>query len=204
MEPSASSSGPAPPVASPDGLGEPLVTTARLRPDAAYNWIYQTLVPDSSDAVGAFAYVLYKQEKIAFIRAVLATHNRSPSDAEMQAFHMQTCTQPRIDSYLKNAELLAQGFLNAGMKAQIERYETELRESVLSKGFASITAEMQARKSWAAWLREVIGNLGVNLATILLIGFLLGGYQALNKFNTNIERVANLPAGEGRPPPGSR
>ena len=35
--------------------------------DPNYNWIYKALVKDSNDVHGAVAYVLYKNEKIAYI-----------------------------------------------------------------------------------------------------------------------------------------
>ena len=47
--------------------------------DPAYNWIYRQLVIDPNDAVGAFAYVLYKREKIEFIEATRQRHQRNPT-----------------------------------------------------------------------------------------------------------------------------
>ncbi|CUI07714.1 hypothetical protein BN2497_10205 [Janthinobacterium sp. CG23_2] len=44
-----------------------------------------------------------------------------------------------------------------------------------------------------AWLGDIVGNLGVNMLTIIVIGALFGGYQALAKFNANVEKIANVP-----------
>lgn len=181
----------------PAGAASPCPATQS--DDPAYNWIYRQLVIDPNDAVGAFAYVLYKREKIEFIEATRTRHQRNPSPEELCAFHMQTCTRARLDSYRKNAELLAQAFLNAALKARIEQYEIDVRESVLSKGLDAITAEMRAKKTWGQWARDVLGNLGLNVLTILVVGALLVGYQALGRFNASIEEAANLPAAE--PPP---
>ena len=35
-----------------------------------YNWVYKELVQGPDDVVGALAYVLYKQQKIAFIEQI--------------------------------------------------------------------------------------------------------------------------------------
>lgn len=179
----------------------PTSGAAEASVNPSYNWIYKQLVTDSNDAVGAFAYVLYKQEKIAFIEAIKATHDREPTAEELRTFHTQTCTPPRIESYLKSAELLAQEFLNAGLKEHLEQFESEIRESVLSKNLEAITTELHSKKSWLQWGRDIVGNLGVNIATIVFVGAALGGYQAINKFNSNVEKMANYPSAEASPAP---
>ena len=104
--------------------------------------MYRQLVTDPNDAVGAFAYILYKQEKIAFIEAIKQSQGREPTLEELRTFHTRTCTQPRIDSYIK-----------------------------------------------------------ISVATILVIGALLGGYQALSRFNAILEQVLQLAPKESVPDP---
>jgi hypothetical protein len=181
----------------------PPATASTGPADSPYNWIYNQLVADSNDAVGAFAYLLYKREKIEFIEAIRCQRGREPSTEEMRAFHIQTCTQSRIESYRKNAELLVQAFLSAALKTRVAQYEVDVRESVLSKGLDAIAAEMRAKKTWGQWARDVLGNLGLNVLTILVVGALLGGYHALNRFNANMEKAANVPAQAASAPPSS-
>lgn len=162
----------------------------------AYNWIYKELVTSPDDAVGAIAYMLYKRDKIAFIEATHVTHRRAPTPDELKVFHNQTCNQLKIEAYRAHAEQLAEAFLNAGLKERIEQIEEEVRESVLNQSVQAITSELKARKGIWAWVGDVVGNLGVNIATILVIGALLGGYQAIAKFNANVEKIANVPGGD--------
>jgi hypothetical protein len=193
------------PTGAPAAAAEPAPQAAArtASADSPYNWIYEQLVTDVNDAVGAFAYLLYKREKIEFVEAIRCQRGREPTIDEMRAFHTQTCTQSRIESYRKNAELLVQAFLGAALKTRVTQYEADVRESVLSKGLDAITAEIRAKKTWGQWARDILGNLGLNVLTILVVGALLGGYHALNRFNTNIESVANIPAQEATASRGS-
>lgn len=161
--------------------------------------MYRQLVTDPNDAVGAFAYVLYKQEKIAFIEAIKQAQGRDPTSEELRTFHVQTCTQPRIESYIKSAEQLASDFLNAGLKKHLEDFEEEIRESVISQKVDAVTAELQAKRGPLQWFADIVSNLIVSLATILVVGLLLGGYQAISKFNSNVEQVLKLAPPETAP-----
>ena len=55
--------------------------------ETAYNSIYQELVRDNADAVGIFAYALYKQHKLAFVNKIIADQNRRPTADELSNFH---------------------------------------------------------------------------------------------------------------------
>lgn len=160
--------------------------------DDSYSWIYRQLVTNPNDAVGAFAYILYKQEKIAFIESIKAAQQCEPTADELRIFHAQACTRPRIDSYIRNAERLASEFLNAGLKTHLEDFEEDIRASVLSQKVDAINEELKSRKSGKQWFADIGANLLVSIATILVIGALLGGYQALSKFNTILEQVIQL------------
>jgi hypothetical protein len=178
--------------------GNPLLPTLQ---DGSYNWVYRQLVTDPNDAVGAFAYVLYKQEKIAFIEAIKQTRGREPTVDEMRTFHVQTSTQPRVESYIKSAEQLASDFLNAGLKKHLQDFEEDIRESVLSQKVDAVTAELQTKRGTGQWFADIASNLIVSLATILVVGLLLGGYQAMSKFNTYVEQILKMPPSEVAPAP---
>lgn len=174
------------------------MSAAPLR-NESYSWIYRQLVTNPNDAVGAFAYILYKQEKIAFIEAIKAAQQREPTPDELHTFHTQACTQPRIDSYLRDAEQLTSEFLRAGLKKRLEDFEEEIRESVLSQKIDAISNELKARKGGKQWVADIAASLIVSVAAILVIGALLVGYQAISRFNTFLEQM--IPVGAAPPGP---
>jgi hypothetical protein len=176
------------------GSGAPAPSPAGAPSTSAYNWVYKELVTGPNDAVGAIAYALYKQDKIAFIEATIATHGQQPTDAELKVFHTQTCVPAKIDAYRTQAEQLGQAFLNAGLKQRVLAMEEEVRESVINQNVSTVLAEIKAKKTFVAWLGDMAASLGVNIATILVIGALLGGYQALARFNSVLEKLSNVPA----------
>jgi hypothetical protein len=157
------------------------------------NWIYKELVNNPDDAVGAIAYVLYKRDKIAFIEATLSAHRRVPTSDELKVFHTQTCEPAKILAYRAHAQQLANAFLNSGLAQRMREFEDEIRESVLNQNVSAVLVELKSKKSLGAWFGDIVGNLGVNMLTIIVIGALLGGYQALAKFNANVEKIANVP-----------
>lgn len=169
------------------------MSAAPLR-NESYSWIYRQLVINPNDAVGAFAYILYKQEKIAFIEAIAAAQQREPTPDELHTFHTQACTQPRIDSYLRNAEQLTSEFLSAGLKKRLEDFEEEIRDSVLSQKIDAINDELKARKSSKHWFADIAASLIVSVAAILVIGALLVGYKAIGRLNTFLEQVIPVEA----------
>lgn len=172
----------------------PLPSSAGTPPAASpYNWIYKELVDDPDDAVGAIAYVLYKRDKIAFIEATISTHRRVPTPDELKVFHTQTCEPAQIKAYRAQAQQLAEVFLNSGLTQRMREFENEIRESVLNQNVSAVLSELKSKKSLIAWFGDIVGNLGVNMLTIIVIGALLGGYQALAKFNANVEKIANVP-----------
>jgi hypothetical protein len=193
------------PASPPGAPGAPAPSSNTVTPastqENTYNWVYRQLVTDPNDAVGAFAYVLYKQEKIAFIEAIKQSQGREPTSEELRTFHTQTSTQPRIDSYIKSAEQLASDFLTAGLKKQLEDFEEQIRESVLSQKVDAINQELKSRKSGWQWFADIGANLIVSIATILVIGALLGGYQAISRFNAILEQVLQLAPKETVPAP---
>jgi len=113
----------------------------------SYSWIYRQLVTNPNDAVGAFAYILYKQEKIAFIEAIKAAQQREPTADELHTFHTQACTQPRIDSYLRNAEQLTSEFPSAGLKEKAASSGLQILQPVSSSASRQYWSSVP---SWSA------------------------------------------------------
>lgn len=158
----------------------------------AYNPIYERLVKGPDDAVGAFAYMLYKQHKVDYVISVQATHNRKPTEAEMTQFHQQNSLDTQIKSCTDRAEVLVQAFLNAGLEKRIGDIETDVRKSALGIRIENVQRTLDEKKTTRAWLAEVGGNLAVNLLTIIVIGFLVIGYKHLSSMNFFFEKNAGL------------
>jgi hypothetical protein len=76
------------PASPPGASGSPAPSSDPIPPGTpaanTYNWVYRQLVTDPNDAVGAFAYILYKQEKIAFIEAIKQSQGREPTLEELR------------------------------------------------------------------------------------------------------------------------
>lgn len=168
------------------------MSAASLRNNST-SWIYRQLVNNQNDAVGAFAYSLYKQEKIAFIEAIQAAQQRAPTPDELQTFQMLACTQPRIDAYLMHAERLTSDLLDVSLKKRVEDIEAEIRESVLSQKIDAISDELKANRSGKQRFAHIAASLLVSIAAILLIGALLLGYQTISRINTLFEPAFPAP-----------
>jgi hypothetical protein len=188
-----------------------------------YNWVYRKLVQGPDDVVGALAYVLYKQQKIAFIEQIQRDQQREPNEQELQSFHTISALPETLASYQQRAEALADQFLEIALAARLQQAETEIRQSttlhmlastktdlthvvqasqaLLTSRTDSILAELQGKKTIGGWLREVGGNLLVSVLTIVVVGALYTGYQWLSVFNSNLEKHSGA-AQHPAPPPG--
>ena len=167
----------------------------------AYNTIYETLTADPNDLVGALAYISYKQQKVEFCKA---TSGGSPSREEIERFHAIASLDTSIAAYRSQAEAMAQAFLNESLDDLAHRAEAETRQDVLYRYIATVNADLQsqlttinqalaAKRTWLGWLRDVGGNLIVNVVTILVIGALVLGY----KFIGEVQQHAEIKAGVG-------
>lgn len=100
--------------------------------DPRYNWVYTELVNGPNDVRGAWAYALYKQEKIAFIEDFLKNNdNRPPTDEDLLPFHRMTSLPGRLDSYREKADSLLEDFFDATLANELAEYKEEVRNDVL-------------------------------------------------------------------------
>lgn len=174
----------------------------------AYNSIYEKLTADPNDLVGALAYIIYKQQKVEFCKT---TSSGSPSREEIERFHAIASLDASIAAYRSQAEAMAQSFLNAGLDDLVQRTEAETREDVLYRHittvnaglqsqFASVNKILSAKRTWLGWLRDVGGNLVVNVVTILVIGALVLSYKFIGEVQQRTETKAGIaPTNSGNP-----
>lgn len=168
-----------------------------------YNWVYKRLVQGPNDTVGALAYVLYKEQKIAFIEETLAKEGREPDDAELKAFHRTSLLEESVKGYLERAEILAENFLEAALEKKLLQAEIDLRKSItseeikqvkhdLSKQVDGVLTELTGQKGWLGWFKDIGSNLAVNFGTILLIGALITGYKWMGDWGDKTEEKSGV------------
>ncbi|MYN47723.1 hypothetical protein GTP23_22045 [Pseudoduganella sp. FT93W] len=171
----------------------------------AHNNIYEKLTADPNDLVGALAYIIYKQQKVEFCKNTSAGN---PSRAEIEQFHAIASMDTSIAAYRSQAEALAQAFLNAGLDDLVQRTEDDTRQGVLYNHVLNLNSGLQTqlstisqalagKRTWLGWLRDVGGNLVVNVVTILVVGAVVLGYNALSKVQQHTEKNVGLSTSEG-------
>ncbi|WP_038491874.1 hypothetical protein [Janthinobacterium agaricidamnosum] len=165
----------------------------------AHNTIYEKLTANPNDPVGAFAYIIYKQQKVDFCKSF---GGRDPTREELDSFHSIARLDTSIAAYRAQGEAMAQAFLNAGLDDLVDRTEAATRQDVLYRQIevvhaglgtkiATIDNALQAKRTFAGWLRDVMGNLLVNLVTIGVLGALVLGYQ----FNARLQQSTESKVG---------
>lgn len=157
-----------------------------------HNHVYERLVSSPDDAVGAFAYVLYKQHKVAFIRNILEQYARPPTDEEMAVFCQQSGLESQLEGYKARAQALAENFLANGLMEHVARISLELRESEFSRRFDVIERKLDGRRGFWGWCAQVSANLLVNVVTIIVVGAAVIGYRSLNSLNSSAEISLHL------------
>ncbi|AMC34075.1 hypothetical protein [Janthinobacterium sp. B9-8] len=187
-----------------------------------YSWVYKELVQGPDDVVGALAYVLYKQQKIAFLEKINTDLNREPSEDELRSFHTYTLLPETLQGFTDRAEALADQFLEIALATKLQQAETLLRQSVtveevkraaldtsrevnnakqvLESKLDAVASELNGKKGFWGWVRDVGGNLAVNFGTILLIGMMIMGYQGLAHFTGLFEKSTGVSAASNQQP----
>lgn len=151
-----------------------------------YNYIYKKLVQSPNDVVGALAYGLYKEEKIAYLTEFKTANNRDPEDADLLEFHRLTNLQQRIDAYKLQAEGLLQEFLDDVLAEQLLVQEQQLQSELLSKKVDHLTTLVTTRandlrdevqrkqKFWVGVRQNIVAGLAT---TLLTFGFVLAAWM---------------------------
>lgn len=131
--------------------------------DPRYNWVYKELVINEGDVSGALAYVLYKQEKIAFIEDFVAKNQRQPDESDLAPFHTMTKLPQRLDSYRSSAELLMEQFLDNVLADKLNELTANVRDDAIVKAVGKSLG------------RGVFENVVAGLVTTVITFFALLG-----------------------------
>lgn len=180
----------------------------------AYNTIYERLTADPNDLQGALAYIIYKKHKVDFYKSHTGG---GPSQEEIESFHAIASLQTSLDLYRSQAEALVANFLNLALDEISERTANETRQDILYKHIGDVSVGLQtqlttindslgAKRTLLGWLRDVSGNITVNIVTVIIIGAILIGTNALGDLQKAIEQKvglggqsAQVPAQPGKP-----
>ncbi|CAM2156960.1 conserved protein of unknown function [Pararobbsia alpina] len=170
---------------------------ARQQP--SYNQVFELLVDGPTDAVGAFAYVLYKEQKVEYVKHIRAQMKRPPTRQELESFRAQNSLPQQVDGLRERGVLLADQFLTDGLAACIPEIEARVNASVLSEqiesvrsGVVRIEDTLARKRTLKGWIADIGGNLVVNILTIALIGAVIAGYKVMSKATSRAEETVGL------------
>lgn len=165
-----------------------------------YSSVYQRLTADPSDAIGVFAYIIYKQQKIEFYKSF---GGREPTKEELDRFNGIASLDTSIAVYRARGETLMRFFINAGLDELVENIEATTRRGVLyrkiesghldlQEKLAAVNETLREKRTIIGWVRDVSGNLLVNLVSIFVLGALLLGYRFSAELQQGAERKAGV------------
>jgi hypothetical protein len=168
--------------------------------------IFAELVHGSDDIVGAVAYGLYKQTKVAWLTDYAASHGGITPSAEHEAlFHSQNALPFQLQGFRDRAAIVTSAFLKEALDDRVSRVVPELTQSVLVEQFRQthreVATELQAlgaiinaRRGIGGWLAEAGASFLVNVLVIVFIGVIVVGYQNSALVTSWFERKAQVPA----------
>jgi hypothetical protein len=162
--------------------------------------VFQRLTADPNDAAGALAYIAYKRQKIEFCKSF---GDREPTREELHGFHAVASLDTSIDAYRSQGEAIAESFLNASLdelaaNAKAATCQHTLYRKIesgnvrLEEKLGAIAESIGAKRTLVGWLRDVSGNLLVNLVSIFVLGALLLGYRFSAELQQGAERKAGV------------
>ena len=165
-----------------------------------YSSVYQRLTSDPSDAIGVFAYIIYKQQKIEFCKSF---GGRELTKQELDSFNVIASLDTSIAVYRARGETLMRFFINAGLDELVESVEATTRKGVLYRRIESgnlnlleklevVSETLRAKRTMSGWVRDVSGNLIVNLVSIFVLGALLLGYRFSAELQQGAERKVGV------------
>lgn len=166
----------------------------------AHNTIYEKLTADPNDPVGAFAYIIYKQQKVDYCKSF---GGRDLTRDELNTFHAIASLDTSITAYRAQGEAMAQAFLNASLDELVDRTEVATRQDILYTQMETVKAGLEgkltlihgtldAKRTFAGWGRDIAGNLLVNLVSIFVLGALVLGYRFSGELQQGAENKVGL------------
>ncbi|MBX9835203.1 MAG: hypothetical protein K2X65_03415 [Burkholderiaceae bacterium] len=153
---------------------------------SGYNFIYKKLVQGPDDVVGALAYALYKEEKIAYVIEFQADRQRAPEDADLQEFHRMTNVPQRIEAYKQQAERLLQEFLDDALVLVLQERTLQMHQEFMAQQVSAISTQIESKSQelhqaithenrfWSGVQQNVVAGV---VTTLMAFGFVLAAWM---------------------------
>lgn len=101
-------------------------------------------------------------------------------------------TQQAISGYRIQGEALVLAFLNESLAQRVRDIENGVQDSVIGEHLKNIKDQIDSKKTWLGWGKDVLNNLSVNILTIIVIGAIIIGYNYLSGFYSKTETAAGI------------
>lgn len=174
-------------------------------------FFFQQIVKNDADFVGMVGYILYKQNKIAYIKDYAKKHGEEPSDEHLKQWQANECIGNKIEQYRTNAQAEAAGFINrllANRKEELANNEADLlaKEShlnILERELEKREQDLDILESdlshrnrhcprtpkhsyWISVSQSVIGSIIVILISLLAVALIFGNSDVVRSFKDTL------------------
>lgn len=154
--------------------------------------IYDTMIREAGDVVGALAYSFYKRHKREWTIDYTNSHGSPPDSVALEEFHKSNMLPSMLAGYLERGRAQAQQFLNTGLEAKVAEIALEVRQSELANSMKSIiVAQLNERRGLFGWLRDAATSVATNMAALVLVGALVLGIKSLDTVNSMINKLSS-------------
>lgn len=157
--------------------------------------IYDLLVQGNEDVVGALAYALYKQHKIAYLRDFHAENGRPATDTDLVEFNRLAHLPQTLNGYKEQAERLVLDFLDNALAEKLEAAAADTVDSVIVEQVKQakevvqadlqvINARLSESKGAKGWAKDIVTNLIVSIVTVTVVGLAAVGLGAVDALSS--------------------
>lgn|GEM_PF-6188331 len=162
--------------------------------------MYSLLVTDPDDVLAALAYTAYKQHESEVMAAISAASGAPPTQAEQDAFYLSSSSPAQLTMYEDRAQSLINAFLDASLEQRALELERDFLTNKVSLQLSTIHTTLAEKKSKMRYAMDVLSNLGINIATVIVIGMAVFGFKAYDAFNSNLAKGVGLTSAHEQAP----
>ncbi len=151
-----------------------------------YSWIYKELVTSEDDFIGAIAYSLYKRHKIEYIKQCIDEIGESPTEEQLAEFYRTSCSPTSLENYRHKADRLLSNLLHfatENIASDMQKQNKQVIHDELVELLKPIQEEIAKKKGFKQLFIEAMVSVFGAIVVIVLVGFLLRGYQWISSFD---------------------
>lgn len=153
--------------------------------------IYETLIGEGGAVVGALAYSIYKTQKVEWTKRYILDHSCAPDEAALKSYRTSSLLPSAIEGYIVRGQMLAQEFLNEGLKKRVEDIGVETRQSALALTMQEkIDEKFSERKSMMGWFKDAGTSIMTNIVALFIAGALILGIKGLDSLSAVVNDLA--------------